>query len=118
MLNKISPIALVGTVMLLTACQATTAPIIARADKSFETTGMGTSKLKAQEDALDNAKKHCAFKTPIIISDKVVYNGIINEKAGRMLDKGIDALGTILGTKTPDLSRDDDYEYHIKFYCQ
>lgn len=109
----------VATLLLITACQSTpTAPVMMRADSTYETTGLGASKLKAQEAALAIAKKQCGYKTPIVISDEVVYNGVVDEKMGRVLEQGASVLGAVLGTKTPSLSRDDDYEYTIKFKCQ
>lgn len=103
----------------MTACQSTPSlPVIARADNSFEITGLGETKVKAQALALESAKQQCRHKTPIIISDTTTYNGIVDEKMGRVLEQGVNVIGAVLGTATPDLSRDDDYEYHIKFRCQ
>lgn len=117
--STISTVMAVSTVCLLTACQSTpNLPVIARADNSFEITGLGSTKVKAQASALESAKKQCGHKTPIIISDATTYNGIVDEKMGRVLEQGVNVIGAVLGTATPDLSRDDDYEYHIKFRCQ
>lgn len=105
--------------VFLTACQSTpTAPVVARADHSFETTGLGKSKLDAQKDALLAAKKQCRFKTPIVIKDSTHYNGVLGEKTDRLLNKGANVLGAMMGNSLPELSRDDDYEYTIKFKCQ
>lgn len=106
--------------VLLTACQTTpTAPVIARADQSFETTGLGKTKTDAQKDALTSAQKQCgSFKSPIVLSDTTKYNGVFDEKAGRLIEQGVSVVGTVLGKATPNLSRDDDYEFTIKFKCQ
>lgn len=48
----------------------------------------------------------------------MVYNGIIDERAGRMIEQGIGVVGKVLGTGSVDLSRDDDYEYTMNFKCQ
>ncbi|MDO4895913.1 MAG: hypothetical protein Q3971_01015 [Moraxella sp.] len=118
MLNKIVFTG-IGMVCFLTACQSTpSVPVIARADNTFEITGLGSTKLKAQTSALNDAKKHCGSKTPIVISDSTTYNGVIDEKMGRVIEQGVGVLGTVLGATTPNLSRDDDYEYQIKFRCQ
>ena len=37
---------------------------------------------------------------------------------GRIIEQGAKVVGTILRTGSPKLSRDDDYEYFIKFKCQ
>lgn len=117
--STLSAVMAVSAVCLLTACQSTpNLPVIARADNSFEITGLGSTKVKAQASALESAKKQCGHKTPIIISDATTYNGIVDEKMGRVLEQGVNVIGAVLGTATPDLSRDDDYEYHIKFRCQ
>lgn len=91
---------------------------MARADNTFETTGLGETKLKAKEQALAHAKKQCGYKTPIVISDEAVYNGVVDAKLGRVIEQGVSVLGAVLGTATPNLSRDDDYEYQITFKCQ
>ncbi|WP_066800150.1 hypothetical protein [Moraxella oblonga] len=104
----------------ITACQSTpqpTTPIIARTNDTFETTGLGKDKVSAQHQALNNAKFQCKRHTPIILSDEVIYNGVVDEKMGRVFENGMAVIGSVLGTKTPNLSRDDDYEYHIKFKC-
>lgn len=105
--------------MTLTACQSTpTAPIITRADSTYETTGLGKTKIIAQNNALSAAKQQCGHKTPVVITDNTTYHGVIDERMGRVVEQGAKVVGTILGTGTPDLSRDDDYEYFIKFQCQ
>ncbi len=105
--------------LVLSACQSTpTAPVIQRNNATFETTGLGTTKALAQKHALDSAKKQCGMRSPIILSDQVHYNGVLDEKTGRLIDQGVAIVGTVLGTKTPSLSRDDDYEYRISFKCQ
>lgn len=119
MLNKFFTPICISSVLFLTACQSTpSVPVIARADNTFEITGLGATKSKAQASALDDAKKYCGMKTPIVITDNITYNGVIDEKMGRVLEQGVGVIGAVLGTKTPNLSRDDDYEYQIKFRCQ
>lgn len=105
--------------LFLTACQSTpTVPVLTRADNTFETTGLGSSKIKAQQSALDSAKKQCGLKTPVILSDTTTYNGVIDEKMGRIIEQGVGVVGAVLSKNIPDLVRDDDYEYLIKFRCQ
>lgn len=103
----------------LTACQSTpTAPVMQRADSTFETTGLGKTKVQAQKNALDSAKKTCGMRQPIVLSNDVVYNGVLDERTGRMIDQVGTVVGAVLGAKSPDLSRDDDYEYSISFRCK
>lgn len=105
--------------LTLSACQTTpSSPVIQRANSIYETTGIAKTKIKAQQNALDSAKTTCRGKQVIIVDDQVKYNGILNESTGRMIGQASAVLGTILGTGSPNLSRDDDYEYMISFRCQ
>lgn len=105
--------------LLLSACQSTpSSPVIQRADATFETTGLGMSKVKAQQNAIDSASKTCRSKQVIIVKDEVKYNGILDERAGRMVGQVGAIVGSVLGMNSPELSRDDDYEYTINFRCQ
>ena len=103
----------------LSACQSTpTAPVMQRANSTFETTGLGKTKVVAQQKALDSAKKTCSMRQPIILTNKVIYNGVLDERTGRMIDQVGTVVGAVLGAKSPNLARDDDYEYNISFRCQ
>lgn len=106
--------------VLLSACQNTpaTAPVLKRADQSFETTGLGKTKAIAKQNALNAAQKQCKTRTPTILADTATYNGVLDEKTGRMIEQGVGVIGAVLGTKTPNLARDDDHEYTIRFVCQ
>ena len=37
---------------------------------------------------------------------------------GRMIEQGVSVAGAYFGQSAPKLSRDDDFEYAIKFRCQ
>ena len=89
-----------------------------RANSTYETTGLGKTKVQAQQNALNSAKKSCGMREPIIINDSVKFNGMLDERTGRMIEQAGSVLGAVLGTRTPNLSRDDDYEYTINFRCQ
>ena len=107
------------TMFGLTACQSTpTAPVMQRADSTFETTGLGNTKVQAQKNALESAKHTCGMRQPIVLTNNVTYNGVLDERTGRMIDQVGTVVGAVLGAKSPDLSRDDDYEYTITFRCQ
>lgn len=111
--------ATLATALVLSACQSTpSSPVIQRANSIYETTGIADSKVKAQQNALDSAKNTCRSKQVIIVDDKVKYNGILDERTGRMVGQASAVIGSIFGTGSPDLSRDDDYEYTINFRCQ
>ncbi|MFZ3143482.1 hypothetical protein [Psychrobacter glacincola] len=118
--NKTATLAVTLVAALaLSACQSTpSSPVIQRANSLYETTGIAKTKVEAQKNALDSAKNTCRSKQVIIVEDQVKYNGILNESTGRMIGQATAVLGTILGTGSPNLSRDDDYEYMISFRCQ
>ncbi|WP_201532764.1 adenovirus L4-33K/L4-22K family protein [Psychrobacter ciconiae] len=119
-MKKFAPIAaIVASALTLAACQSTPAsPVIQRANSTFETTGIGNTKVKAQENALASAQKTCRGQQVIIVDDNVKYNGLLDERTGRVVGQVGTVLGTVLGTGSPNLSRQDDYEYQISFRCQ
>lgn len=111
--------AILAGALVLSACQSTpSSPVIQRANSIYETTGIAETKVKAQQNAIDSAQKTCRSKQVIIVDDNVKYNGILNERTGRMVGQVGAVVGSIFGTGTPDLSRSDDYEYTINFRCQ
>ncbi|MGE6327647.1 hypothetical protein [Psychrobacter pacificensis] len=111
--------AILASALVLSACQSTpSSPVIQRANSIYETTGIAETKVKAQQNAIDSAQKTCRSKQVIIVDDNVKYNGILNERTGRMVGQVGSVVGSIFGTGTPDLSRNDDYEYKINFRCQ
>ena len=119
-LIKTSAIAtMLMTTMVLGACQSTpSSPVIQRANSIYETTGVADTKIKAQQNALASAKSTCRTKQVIVVDDKVTYNGILDERTGRMVGQVGAVVGSIFGTGSTDLSREDDYEYKINFRCQ
>ncbi|MGM8884333.1 hypothetical protein ACS8FD_00150 [Psychrobacter sp. 1U2] len=120
--SVIKPISFAATLiaaLALSACQSTpSSPVIQRADSTYETTGLGETKIQAQQNAITSANKTCRSKQVIVVKDTVRYNGLLNERTGRMVGQAGAVIGTILGTGSPELSRDDDYEYTINFRCQ
>ena len=119
-LIKTSAIAtMLMTTIVLGACQSTpSSPVIQRANSIYETTGVADTKIKAQQNALASAKSTCRTKQVIIVEDKVTYNGILDERTGRMVGQVGAVVGSIFDTGSTDLSREDDYEYKINFRCQ
>ena len=111
--------AILAGALVLSACQSTpSSPVIQRANSIYETTGIADTKVKAQQNAIDSAQKTCRSKQVMIVDDNVKYKGILNERTGRMVGQVGSVVGSIFGTGTPDLSRNDDYEYKINFRCQ
>lgn len=118
--NKTATLATtLAAALALSACQTTPAsPVIQRANSLYETTGIAKTKVKAQQNALDSAQSTCRGKQVIVVDDELKYNGILDENTGRMIGQAGAVIGSILGTGSPNLSRDDDYEYMISFRCQ
>ncbi|WP_367103414.1 hypothetical protein [uncultured Psychrobacter sp.] len=112
--------ATLAAALTLGACQSTptSSPVIQRANATYETTGIGPTKIQAQQNAIDSAKKTCRSKQVIVLNDKTTFNGILNERTGRMVGQMGAIVGSVLGTDSPELARDDDYEYTINFRCQ
>lgn len=112
--------ATLAAALALSACQSTpSSPVIQRANSIYETTGIATTKVKAQQNALDSAKKTCRSKQVIVVEDKATYNGILGERTDRVIGQIGGVLGGVLGTGSAGgLSRSDDYEYKINFRCQ
>jgi PBP1b-binding outer membrane lipoprotein LpoB len=112
---------LVLATMLLSGCA--TAPVnsttvIQRENNQFEVIGLGKTKTLAMNNAVNSANKFCKNKNTIVASEQVKYNGVVEEKTGRMIDQAAGVIGVLMGGKTPTVSRDDDYEVALKFYCQ
>ncbi len=117
--NHVTLAATIIAALTLSACQSTpSSPVIQRADSTYETTGLGETKIKAQQNAIASANQTCRNKQVIVVKDTVKYNGVLDERMGRIVGQAGAVLGTILGTGSPELSRDDDYEYTINFRCQ
>lgn len=117
-MKKLLAVAILGGLLSACTSTSTTAPVITRTDGVHETTGLGATKTKARESALAAAKKQCDIRSPIVVSDKMTYNGILDERTGRMIEQGVSVAGAIFGQSAPKLSRDDDFEYTVKFRCQ
>lgn len=111
--------AIVLSTVILTACQSTpVAAVIQRENHTYETTGIGKTKLIAQQNALTSANAQCGkHGSPVVLSDSVTYNGVLDEGLGRAADKATKVVTGIFGRST-SLASDDDYEYKISFRCQ
>ncbi|MGO1512088.1 MAG: hypothetical protein ACTHYX_03285 [Psychrobacter sp.] len=111
--------ATLAAALALSACQSTpSSPVIQRDNSTYETTGIAETKVQAQKNALDSAQNTCRNDQVIVVEDTLTYNGILDERTGRMVGQASAVIGSIFGTGSPDLTRDDDYEYTISFRCQ
>lgn len=112
-------LALLLTVGMMVGCQTTpTTPVMQRVNQVYETTGFGSSKVKAQRMALANAKSTCGIKSPIILTDKITYNGVLDERTDRVIQKAGQIATSVLGLGKASLASDEDYEFAITFRCE
>ena len=107
-------------VAILAGCAATPpgAPVIQRENNQFETTGAGKTKAVALQSAMLSANKTCGRNQTIVVKDEVKYNGLVDEKTGRLIEQVGGAIGVLTGMKNPQIARDDDYEVTVTFYCR
>lgn len=113
---------LLGTlsVALLAGCAVTppSAPVIQRENNQFETTGSGKTKAIALQGAMTSANKTCGRNQTIVVKDEVKYNGLVDEKTGRLIEQVGGVVGVLTGMKNPQIGRDDDYDVTVTFYCR
>lgn len=107
------------TAGLVAGCQTTpTAPVMQRANQTYETTGFGNSKAKAQHMALANAKSTCGHKNAIVLTDKTTYHGVLDEHTDKVIQKAGRIASSVLGFGNPKIVGDEDYEFAISFRCE
>ena len=118
MLKPLMGLALAGFVLsgCATTPNATTA--IQRENNQFDVTGLGKTRVLAMNNAVSVANKTCKSSSAVIMNEQVKYNGIVDEKTGRMIDQAAGVFGVLTGTKTAQVSRDDDYEVTLRFSCK
>lgn len=107
--------------LLLAGCASTpsnTSTVIQRENNQFEVTGIGSTQLAAQNNAAAAANKACKSSSAVVVNQQVKYNGVVDEKTGRMIDQAAGVVGILTGTKTSKISRDDDYQVSLTFYCK
>lgn len=107
-------------VAMLAGCAVTppSAPVIQRENNQFETTGVGKTRAIALQAAMVSANKTCGRNQTIVLKDEVKYNGVVDEKTGRLIEQVGGAIGVLTGMKNPQIARDDDYEVTVTFYCR
>lgn len=106
----------------LTGC-ATQPPLPAvmmRENNQYEVVGQGPSRAIARERAVQAANTTCnrGGYAAVIASDQERYNGVLGEQTGRVIDNVGRAVGAVTGIRTPTMTRDDDYELTLRFYCK
>ncbi|RYZ88419.1 MAG: hypothetical protein EOO68_26470 [Moraxellaceae bacterium] len=118
MIKPLMTFAVLG--LILTGCattpNATTA--IQRENNQFEVTGIGKTRTTAMNNAVNAANKTCRSSNPVVVNEAVKYNGIVSEQTGRIIEQAASVIGAISGTGSNSISRDDDYEATLTFYCK
>ncbi|ONG41913.1 hypothetical protein BKE30_02190 [Alkanindiges hydrocarboniclasticus] len=121
MIKQLTPLAALAlTGLILSGCastpNATTA--IQRENNQFEVTGLGKSKTIAMNNAASAANKTCRSSTPIVVNEEIKYNGVVSEQTGRLIEQAASVIGVLSGSGSNSISRDDDYEAKLTFYCK
>jgi hypothetical protein len=108
------------SVALLAGCAVTPLgpPVIQRENNQFETTGAGKTRAIALQSAMTSANKTCGSNQTIVVQDVVKYNGLVDEKTGRLIEQVGGVVGVLTGMKNPQIARDDDYNVTVTFYCR
>ena len=119
MLKQMTGLMIAG--LLATGC-ATTTPnattAIQRENNQYDVTGLGKSKTLALNNAVSAANKTCRNVSAVVTNQQVKYNGIGDEQTGRIIEQAAGIIGDITGTRTNNVSRDDDFEATLSFYCK
>ena len=119
MLKQLCGIALTG--LMLSACSSmpTATNAIQRENNQFEVTGLGKSRVLATNNAISAANKTCRNSNPVVVNEEFKYNGIGDEKTGRIIEQAASVVGVLTGSKTgTGISREDDYATTLTFYCK
>lgn len=106
---------------VLAGCASTpthSTAVVQRENNQFEVTGIAKSQIMAKNNAVLAANQFCKRQSSVITNEQVKYNGVLDEKTGRMIDQATGIIGVFTGTKAPQMSRDDDYEISLQFYCK
>lgn len=74
----------------------------------------------ALASALYSAETTCKQRQlrHIVLSHKTEYKGIVSAEAGEAIGKVLDIILSETGSKTPDVSGDNDYRTTMQFKCE
>jgi len=110
--------------LMLTACATTPKNSLAiqKENNQYEVTGIGKTNIISKNNAISAANSTCGSKaTAVVVDEKTSYNGVlkgvVDEQTGQMVQAAAGVLGAITGNRT-DISRDDDYQTVLTFYCR
>lgn len=108
------------SIVALVGCQTTETTTLAmqKENNQYQITGIGKDKLTAQNNAVKAAQKTCSRGTlPVVTNEAVQYNGVVDEKTGKMINQAGTIAGVFLG-KDVNISQDTDYQVTLDFYCK
>lgn len=110
--------------LVLSACASTPNHTLAvqKPNNQYEVTGIGKTNLIAKNNAINAANQTCGSKAaPVVVDEKTTYQGVlkdlVDEETGKMVQAASGVIGIFTGKNT-DLSRDDDYQTTLTFYCK
>ena len=110
--------------LVLGACASTPNHTLAvqKPNNQYEVTGIGKTNLIAKNNAINAANQTCDSKAaPVVVDEKTTYQGVlkdlVDEETGKMVQAASGVIGIFTG-KSTDLSRDDDYQTTLTFYCK
>ena len=107
---------MLSSAFLFTACSSnpTQTQAIQKPNNQYEVTGLGKSQIISKNNA-------CGKKaTPIVIDEKVEFNGalkgVFDEQTGKMITAAAGVLGSVIGKG--GIEKDTDYQTTLTFTCQ
>ena len=114
---------MLSSAFLFTACSSnpTQTQAIQKPNNQYEVTGLGKSQIISKNNAISAANNACGKKaTPIVIDEKVEFNGalkgVFDEQTGKMITAAAGVLGSVIGKG--GIEKDTDYQTTLTFTCQ
>ncbi|MFC2997949.1 hypothetical protein ACFODO_22405 [Acinetobacter sichuanensis] len=114
---------MLSSAFLFTACSSnpTQTQAIQKPNNQYEVTGLGKSQIISKNNAIGAANNACGKKaTPIVIDEKVEFNGalkgVFDEQTGKMITAAAGVLGSVIGKG--GIEKDTDYQTTLTFTCQ
>ena len=94
--------------------------VIPAENNAYQVISIGKTEDSALASALYSAETTCKQRQlrHIVLSHKTEYKGIISAEAGEAIGKVLDIILSETGSKTPDVSGDNDYRTTMQFKCE
>ncbi len=94
--------------------------VIPAENNLYQVISIGKTEDKALASALYSAETTCMQRQlrHIVLNHKTEYKGIVSAEAGEAIEKVLDIIISETGSKTPDVSGDNDYRTTMQFKCE